>query len=335
MAEIVGVAASAAQLAGICFSLLDIIKKIKGGSSALKRYHQQLQELSSLSDSISKNPLLQTPEIGDQTHTILSIIQDNCLNSLLQKNRWLQTWGLFHRERDIIDIFAVLERQKASLSLAIEDIQSRALYQIQTDINIMAQNSSSSDHKALDQSPERASDQTPPTIFRSSTGWVHTSPLERTLTGLSNMIATDTQIIGQGIYQGALDKSIPHTQMPSRSEQNLPQSSAWDNCSAGNGVHQINGSAAFLRVNLGKKQSIGAGSTYTNCTKKGKGVQINGINVIDHGSNFSTDDFEAHGSWKGCHHLGVPSDGSQSSQQPNTSDDESTQLNGHTLTQIP
>lgn len=138
MAEIVGVAASASQLGVACFSLIDVMRKIKGGASTLKRYHEQLQELQSLSTSISENPLLQTPEIGTQTDALLFIINNNCLNPLLRKGRVLRTWGFLYKEQDLLDIFVRLERQKSNLSLAIEQIQSRALYQIQTDIQIMS-----------------------------------------------------------------------------------------------------------------------------------------------------------------------------------------------------
>ncbi|KAF5245581.1 hypothetical protein FANTH_7216 [Fusarium anthophilum] len=139
MAEILGVAASASQLGGACFSLIDVIRKIKGGASTLKRYHEQLQELQSLSTSISENPLLQTPEIGTQTDALLFIINNNCLNSLLRKGRVLRTWGFLYKEQDLLDIFVRLERQKSNLCLAIEQIQSRALHQIQTDIRIMSE----------------------------------------------------------------------------------------------------------------------------------------------------------------------------------------------------
>ncbi|KAF4948596.1 hypothetical protein FGADI_9499 [Fusarium gaditjirri] len=144
MAEILGVAASASQLGVACFSLIDVMRKIKGGASTLKRYHEQLQELQSLSTSISENPLLQTPEIGTQTDALLFIINNNCLNSLLRKGRVLRTWGFLYKEQDLLDIFVRLERQKSNLSLAIEQIQSRTLYQIQTDIRTMSGNNEQS-----------------------------------------------------------------------------------------------------------------------------------------------------------------------------------------------
>ncbi|WZH42905.1 uncharacterized protein QYS62_003903 [Fusarium acuminatum] len=139
MAEIIGVAASATQLGIACFSLIDIVRKIKGGASTLERYYEQLQELQSISTCISQNPLLQTAEIGIQTDALLYIINNNRINSLLRKGRVLRTWGFLYREQDLLDIFVRLERQKSNLSLAIEQIQSKTLYQIQTDIQNMAE----------------------------------------------------------------------------------------------------------------------------------------------------------------------------------------------------
>ncbi|GKU08605.1 unnamed protein product [Fusarium langsethiae] len=138
MAEIIGVAASATQLGVACFSLIDIIKRIKGGATTLKRYHQQLQDLQSISTCISQNPLLQTPEIGTQTAALLSIINNNCINSLLKKGRLLRSWGLLYKEQDLLETFVTLDRKKSTLSLTIEEIQSKALFQIQNDIHIMA-----------------------------------------------------------------------------------------------------------------------------------------------------------------------------------------------------
>ncbi|KAG4262100.1 hypothetical protein FPRO03_10973 [Fusarium proliferatum] len=175
MAEILGVAASATQLGVACFSLIDVMRKIKGGASTLKRYHEQLQELQSISTSISENPLLQTPEIGTQTDALLFIINNNCLNSLLRKGRVLRTWGFLYREQDLLDIFVRLERQKSNLSLAIEQIQSKALYQIQTDIQVM------SEKRPLNYSSSRSSSETiaGPLVSRESTKTTHPPSVPR------------------------------------------------------------------------------------------------------------------------------------------------------------
>ncbi|KAF4439315.1 hypothetical protein FACUT_4252 [Fusarium acutatum] len=175
MAEILGVAASATQLGVACFSLIDVMRKIKGGASTLKRYHEQLQELQSLSSSISENPLLQTPEIGTQTDALLFIINNNCLNSLLRKGRVLRTWGFLYREQDLLDIFVRLERQKSNLSLAIEQIQSKALYQIQSDIQVM------SEKRPLHYTTSQSSSETisGPLVSRESTETTYTPSVPR------------------------------------------------------------------------------------------------------------------------------------------------------------
>ncbi|KAF5235244.1 hypothetical protein FAUST_7209 [Fusarium austroamericanum] len=150
MAEIIGVAASALQLGQACCSLIDILRKIKGCATVLRQYYDQLQELRNLSTSIHENPLLQTPEIGTQTKALLSTINNNCINSLLSKGKLFRAWGFLYREQDLLDIFVTLERQKSTLSLAIHQIQSKALYQIQTDIQRMASN------KVVEETPTKS-----------------------------------------------------------------------------------------------------------------------------------------------------------------------------------
>ncbi|ENH75607.1 hypothetical protein RAB80_017019 [Fusarium oxysporum f. sp. vasinfectum] len=138
MAEILGVAASAIQLGNACLSVIDLFKKMKGGRSTLKKYCEQLQELETLSTSISESELLQTPEIGAKTNALLLTIKGNFLASLQTRRRLPLAFDLWYREQDIIDIFVDLERQKSSLSLTIELVQSKALSEIQTDIRAMS-----------------------------------------------------------------------------------------------------------------------------------------------------------------------------------------------------
>lgn len=317
MAEIVGVAASAAQLTVTCLSLLDLMKKIKEASSTLKRYHQRLQELRSLSDSVSKNPLLQTPEVGLLTRTILSLIEDNCLSTLLQKSRWLRTWGLLYRERDIIDVFAVLERQKASLSLAIEDIQSRALHQIQNDIRAMAESSSNSCRLSPAQSADHPVDEKDITIFRPA-------PTDLVPLPSRNIDLEDDDVEEiilpspkNTITYGSLTMVQPtsDTTPPSHSAQRGPLPKRWANCTAGPNVDQINGPYIELPSGQGRKQKsppqpISGHSVHTNCKKTGQGVQVNGPDCVrDTGFDYhDIPDFS--GEHDGCDHQPGPSDGS-------------------------
>lgn len=138
MAEVVGVVAAAGQLATACISLLDLARKIKGASSALKGYQQQLQELHSLSEAISRNPLLQTPEVGAHTYSLLTIVNDNNLKPLIGRGRFLRTWVFLFKDQELVEVLNNLERRKSSLALVIHNIQSQALHRVQSNIEVMA-----------------------------------------------------------------------------------------------------------------------------------------------------------------------------------------------------
>lgn len=137
MAEILGAVASASQLAVLTMGLLDTVRKIKGASEILRKYQQQLQEVQVLSESISRNPLLQTPDVDFHTRSILVSISQNNLERRLQRSWLSRTCTFLYKDRDLVEFFIVLDRQKSSLSLVIENIQSRALHQIQSDIRAM------------------------------------------------------------------------------------------------------------------------------------------------------------------------------------------------------
>lgn len=139
MAEVVGVVASASQLAALCLSLVDLLRKIKGAETLLQKYQHQLQDLRVLSGYISENPLLQTSrEVEDCTNSLLLLIDRSQLHCVLRKNRFSRTWYLLQREKDLQETFATLERQKASLSLVVEHVQACALHKIQAGVDAMA-----------------------------------------------------------------------------------------------------------------------------------------------------------------------------------------------------
>ncbi|KAK1722842.1 uncharacterized protein BDZ83DRAFT_653544 [Colletotrichum acutatum] len=138
MAEIIGVAAAASQLAVSCFSILELMKKIKEAPSALKNYQTHLQELYDLSTSISLNPLLQTKEIGVQTLSLQTIVNQYDIEPILGRSRLLQSLGFLRKERDLKNTLDVLERRKSHLSLIIHNIEASTLHQIHSDIRVMA-----------------------------------------------------------------------------------------------------------------------------------------------------------------------------------------------------
>lgn len=137
MAEVLGVVSAATQLASLCGSLLSLLKKIKSWPSTLQSYQIQLRDISLLSTSIAHNPLLQTLEIESLTQSLLALLSKANLSSLLQKHKVFRVWYLLFKEQDLLDTLSAVERQKLSLCLSIESIQSIALYEIRTDIQSM------------------------------------------------------------------------------------------------------------------------------------------------------------------------------------------------------
>ncbi|KAL5594831.1 hypothetical protein FOVSG1_008520 [Fusarium oxysporum f. sp. vasinfectum] len=319
MAEIIGVAASASQLATACFSLIDLVKKIKGGTSSLKRYHQQLQDLKSLSTCISENPLLQTPEVGSQTQAILSIINNNYLNSLLQKGRFLRTWGLLYREQDLIETFANIERQKTNLSLAIEHIQSKALHRIQSDIHNMADRQTScspTDNISMNLQGHSQGAIVP--ITTNNLGTVDPNLTFFITTLLPHIRSRRTDETDQG-----------DTPKPEKHKTPTPASIAaaqWNEMVAAPGGSQRNG--CVFKVDAEFSQELFpdmAPSYHNNPTNIGAGVQNNGHKIICKGSGkgFKVPDI-SRDRWHGGVALSFP----------DLNGDGGEQINGFELTQV-
>ncbi|GKU08276.1 hypothetical protein FLAG1_11086 [Fusarium langsethiae] len=259
MAEVIGVAASAAQLGAVCFTLIDILRK-------------------SLSISIYENPLLQTPEIGTQTKALLSTIDNNCINSLLKKGRLLRAWGFLYREQDLVDIFATIEQQKSTLCLAINQIQSKAFYQIKTDIEKMSSNTVVNDTttKSQNGSPLEF-------LFRGETSQNSLSlrkELDRI--GLSGPPATSSVMVVQHLANSSAKRTTTIMSSPANSndlagarfEQAGPQ---WNRCQTDPGFHQEN--RRIYKINgplskeLAKNKPIQC--TFNEGLKLGRGNQNN------------------------------------------------------------
>ncbi|KAF4339631.1 hypothetical protein FBEOM_6414 [Fusarium beomiforme] len=315
MAEVLGVAASATQLGVACFSLIDVLRKIKGGASTLKRYHEQLQELQSLSTSISENPLLQTPEIGTQTDALLFIINNNCLNSLLRKGRVLRTWGFLYKEQDLLDIFVRLERQKSNLSLAIEQIQSKALYQIQTDIQVMAENKAEKKKPLSYTTSQPTSTTIPPpliqpkfSVYAYNTNAPTPNPdVDSYNLFISSLIAaavTNRASSNQPpAYHGNASTPSPNISsisQPRQPDDRTPEpnsSQNYNNAFAVSGINQRNGktievdeelAAEIARHNPRQRNPL----VYNNSTKIGYGDQHNGHLIeIESGNGYVMPDF--------------------------------------------
>lgn len=276
MAEIVGVAATAAQLAMACLSLMDFVKKIKGGTSTLEKYHQQLQELKGLSTSISKNPLLQTPEIGLQTEAILSIINNNCLLSLRHKSRLLRTWGFLLSEQDLLEDFTALERRKTSLSLIVEQIQCRALYEIQADIRIMADRKLPSPPTAdpLAVVPYTQGADKSQVLSGSSTSSQTTDDADSLDSSFAKLIAAYVSALR---IDPKCDTKAPMPEQPEKLSSSPKKGPRWNNMVAGPGFEQENRNVFILSSELSQRLAEKPQSPciHNSPVKLGRGKQIN------------------------------------------------------------
>lgn len=275
MAEVLGVVGVAAQLSSICFSLIERLKKIKGASSTLQKYHNQLQELSFISDCISNNPLLQTPEINRLTESLVSLIRQTCLANILKRHRLVRVFFLVQNESDLARTFQALERQKLSLCLSIEQVQARTLHQIQVDVAALAFNKMPT-HKAARTSEEKPC--SPSSGSETPKSW----PLDKEQPTRSTQI---TQLVNRPEIAPTTPANSGNQSQNRASFQH--QELKMDEVNyiynyAGPGVNQTNGmtfegSAEML---VGLRDS----SRYVRSIKKGHGEQLNGSSIEGYGN---------------------------------------------------
>lgn len=290
MAEILGAVASASQLAVMTMGLLNTIKKIQAGSKTLKRYQQQLQEVQVLSETISRNPLLQTPDVDFHTRSILVNISQNNLEHRLQRGWLSRTCTFLYKDRDLVDFFIILDRQKSSLSLVIENIQSRALHQIQSDIRAMTkssppfENPSTPPDSETETSPISSPKYTEPKAMdrssKSSAGRDQTCKTTKT-----SDRKPESAHIPQGEYTAdeaklmrKMDKIMEFAQ-----KWQGAKGSHWHNCVAGNGVSMQLGPLidASLIDNGPEPFELNPTSfdTYTECNSIGTGDFNQGVQL--------------------------------------------------------
>lgn len=282
MAEVVGVVAAAVQLATASLSLLEMTRKIKGASRTLQNYHNHFQELHSLSNSISENPLLQTPEIGSCTESILSIVKANNLASLIQKKRWHHAWAFISRDKDLQDTFVILEQRKATLSLVIEHLQAKALHNIQFDIRAMSR-TPLPPTSALDNALHREK------LHQSNheTGQLQLAP-EPSVPATAEVTLHQTPTQGDpgnpavkshdDAYYNDLHRAIEEANQARAVTANC--SSLYFECKAGSGSEQVNGNAIIGNAADASKLPRNIHSEgvvmHIGSEKRGRGRQING-----------------------------------------------------------
>lgn len=260
MAEVVGVVASASQLAAVCLSLVELLGKIKGAEALLQKYQQQLQDLRVLSGYISENPLLRASrEVEHYTTSLLLLIDDSQLNCVLRKNRFSRTLYLLQREKDLQETFATLERQKTSLSLVVEHIQACALYNIQAGVDAMT---SKQEHTAAGFVPHG-----------SNTGFQH--PIPPNPEDDSKQVSVANSGSGQLVQKNFFELPVS----PSSDDGAERTEARYDGCTAFGG-NQCNGfSYVGPREPWNNIGDYNLNTQYIGCDHDGPGHQINGFNL--------------------------------------------------------
>jgi hypothetical protein len=272
MAEVLGAVAAAAQLTATCLALIELTKQIKGRTSTLVNYQNQLLQLQHLSESISSNPLLQTPEIELHTRNIISLLSHQTLESSLSKGRVSQIILFFSQDRSIARLFIELERHKTTLSLVINEVQSRALHQIQNNLTTMSERRGTANTKA-----SRVKTMSDNVASRSRRSELPTSapipsspdPLNSSLVLPSSNpddIATD----GQGAV--VVYRSGGSSQSTASSESSNPQHS-WER------YPEMRRAAAWMDLHRSYFGPNPPKSTYVGCESHGPGNLVNGISI--------------------------------------------------------
>ncbi|KAA8569987.1 hypothetical protein MFRU_005g01460 [Monilinia fructicola] len=137
MAEVIGVIASTAQLAQYCGQVWALLQDIKGSTTALKRFQQQVRELEILSESISRNEAFHTSNIQNLVESILASVSVVDPSSLLQRPWIPRTLTFLTKKGDFLDAIEAIEKKKSSLSLHMHIIETEILNDIKKDISTM------------------------------------------------------------------------------------------------------------------------------------------------------------------------------------------------------
>lgn len=136
MAEILGTAAAALQLAGYCSSLWSALNSIRCASRTVRKYRQQLEELERLCYSIRANPLLWSEKIDTQIISIISSVA-NYIDNKLGKWRALYYFKYIVERTEFAEFFRLLEADKSTLLLSISSISASLLYEIRADLHLI------------------------------------------------------------------------------------------------------------------------------------------------------------------------------------------------------
>lgn len=274
MAEVLGAVASATQLAAMAMGLIDTVQKIKGASKTLKRYQQQLVEIQHLSESISRNPLLQTTDVENHIQSILSNISQTNLEHCLRKGWLFRAYTLIHKDRDLVDSFSILDRQKLSLSLVIDNIQAHAIHQIRSDVQTLSCTSRTRTSMNPDTPPHSENEDDTTTKH-------HATSIRRPRKTKETKVGNMSAVPGSRGWDAATES---RPQNHEEQASNTPKGLHFYNTDAGPGANQYSGLTfqhGLLKPGEGIHRINPDGSdTFTNTTKVGSGEQRLGQTVF-------------------------------------------------------
>ncbi|GJN84372.1 spc97 / spc98 family domain-containing protein [Purpureocillium lilacinum] len=278
MAEVVGVVGTAVQLGALCLSIAGGIQSIRKSTQTLQNYNKELEEVGELSRRISENPLLQTPEIERYTASLLALIQRTGLAAILSKQRLMRAFFLLHKQQELDNTFTALERQKANLSLTIDDITLRTVHQIHLNVSRLNGNPETEDDTAMSSTRTE--------IIQSETGrdrlLEQSAPLEAGENTAVMPYSTSSDARGEGrrlSLQHMDTSSSPQGLAVSRqgaTTSNFFRSYAGPNVDQRNGA-QVQGAATIL-------PHLRDSTQHRQATKEGPGEQRNGGTFLLEGS---------------------------------------------------
>ncbi|KAI1448353.1 hypothetical protein F5Y02DRAFT_305157 [Annulohypoxylon stygium] len=135
MAELIGTIAAATQAADYCLKLYVYLQRAIEAITTLQRHRVVIQELHLLLKKISENSSLQTTEIHNSTKALLTIIETiKVPDSPEKRNRFLTSIVFVFKKKLYDEKFSLIEKEKSTLSLCIENINSSILNDIRGEV---------------------------------------------------------------------------------------------------------------------------------------------------------------------------------------------------------
>ncbi|KAI9806988.1 MAG: hypothetical protein M1833_002646 [Piccolia ochrophora] len=302
--EIVGVLASAAQLANYCvkitISITELYRSVREAPKRIKPRENQIRQLIHTTEQIKQHRVLQTAVV--QCHIHATLVEATALYEILDQTARQYSRGAIRRywkvlsaskERLIDESFDKIEREKSALTLCITTIHTSLLCSIQGGVDllggslpVMPRQKSSDKRRGSTGSQKSPSTTEPARASESATAPGVTSgnkvdgQLQRKDPESYGMVptrdpASTVHLYGRFIYDKA---NSPDSGGPNKAAQTLGNTQhTYSEMTAGKKSHQLNGDMGTS--NASTNQASG-GHRYFKCTVKHQGDQVNG-NMYD------------------------------------------------------